>query len=1204
MTGDYIRQLQLTKQLEQRAREAAANRKAAEEKIAEAEKALAKAKDFGAETAETEKLLVEATAAFSKKDYKGALGQATKSLESAESAKRTKVGSIIASAEELIGLIQTNNGDSAMVLASVQKTRALLAGGQLSEAFALANSALDKADQYVNRRMADSFGEAQSLMLLAEGVGLKVDDERSMLADARGLLDDSRHQESIERLRSCLDALSGSLTRWVESEMQTISSMHGLAEEAGLDVSREKGLLAGVKDSLSQGRYEEALARLKTAGSESKAGIAKAFVLAFESLSERATLLKEHGADISDFIECARRGKEAVGLGDLAAALEAWRSLCHDIRKEEENRFLSVVAGLRPKMLIAQRLNVDMGKVIEVLDQSRNVFSQGDLRKATEIVSQADGILENQLKGYRDVVMELGKTKALAMEGGAYVSDMETIKELMQTSRQLLMSRDFLGSAAQLRSAQKELHNQIQSRIAKAVMETELRSAAAMKMGADVSEEGALLDEIVKTVREGNYVAVTDIINRCSSSIEGKMRSMAEGAVSAASNLVAEYEEYMDVASFKPPLQEAVDELRSGEYDKAHADALSVSDRLKRDGAGALESRLDEAFGLLNLAKELGSESITLREKLEKAREAHSQGRDIESFRTVNEVMHFARSIVRDELARSLGHVSRSIAMARKSGVEVGRPERLTEEASRAIAGNDLEKADGLVREAGRTLEKTVALHNGIYDRIVEISELLEEAASHGTDTSTAQNLLAKTKRIFENGRYEEAATAAASCHEETEKIRDLIAITKRIKIDTSSAEGALARAESQINAGDHVGALASAKEAEKEASALLASGVSNEIANAKSLLDRAKSSGVDVRNTEAIIKKAESLLAEKRYNDALRAAELARSELDQSLVMERKATEQMEKAEALIGEVQAFGVDVFQANEILKQAGTYRRIGRHGIAVELAKKAGEQAAQAARAKVQQELGKVEMNYKSLQLEGPDLETALRIRDEIMQLLEQRRFRETSALARTMAAEVERVQAQKKQSGKALQDLRKKMEEARRRGLRSDTLDTLFARADEKMRGGSFSEAFALAIRCGEELRSTSEMFDKRGSELEAMKKDLELMEKEGFRSKDAAALIKNAEEALSSLDFEKTVLNIQRARVAIDAVTESATKERLRELQKLTKMALQLRIDEKAMPPYLRKLISKRQEALRASDMPRIRELGIRQAFEEGDGA
>ena len=42
-----------------------------------------------------------------------------------------------------------------------------------------------------------------------------------------------------------------------------------------------------------------------------------------------------------------------------------------------------------------------------------------------------------------------------------------------------------------------------------------MKSATAMKMGADVAEESALLDDVIKTVKEGNYVAVSDIIQRC-----------------------------------------------------------------------------------------------------------------------------------------------------------------------------------------------------------------------------------------------------------------------------------------------------------------------------------------------------------------------------------------------------------------------------------------------------------------------------------------------------------------------------------------------------------------------------------------------------------------------------------------------------------------------------------------------------------------
>jgi hypothetical protein len=775
---------------------------------------------------------------------------------------------------------------------------------------------------------------------------------------------------------------------------------------------------------------------------------------------------------------------------------------------------------------------------------------------------------------------------------------------MMASSKGLLTAKDFMSSALQLKAAQKELRSQIEANLATQIMRIELSSAAAMKMGADITEENALLDDIIKTVKEGDYAVVSKIIEKCSRTIEEKARAKAMEAVNTVKKFIDDYGEWMDIDRARSVLIGAISSLETSEFEKAHELALKAMDDLKKEETLALTSCIEEAQKLLDLAKSLGCESVTLKEKLIKSEQLRSRANDLEAFKLSMEVTHFAESIIKDELVRKLTQLTRSVTSSRKNGIAVVKEERLAEDALIEIERNEFERARDVIENIRNSLDTTVFLHTEIYDRIVETSDLLEEAAIHGRETSSALALLTKTKKLFESGKYEEARGVSMACHEETEKIvapfiaarripqvRDMLAISRRMRIDISPIERLLVSAEERIADRDYMGGLQDAKEADRLAREVLVKGISTEITKSRTLLSKAKSSGVDARSTEAIIGKSENLLTEKRYNDALRAIELAKNELDQSIVMERKASEQLNKAQSVITEVKSFGVGTAPALEILRQAKTYYRLGRHGITVELAKKAMEQAAEVARSAVQDQIGGVEVNLKSMQLEGPDLDTALRIRDEVMQLLDQRRFNETGSLIKRMRDEVERVQSQKKHSSRALQELRKEIDDAHKRGLHADKVDVMFARADESMRAGAFSEAFAMTMRCGEELRSLTEMYDKRRNDLDVLKREISELEDEGYAAKEAKELVKKAEEALSDLAFEKAILNVQRAKAATDSVVESMAKDKLKDLQTLHKIALKLKIDDKAMPSNLLKLVATRREEIRLTDLAKIKD-------------
>ena len=186
MTGDYIKQLQLKKQIEQKAKEAAKSREAAEEKLAEAEESLKLAKGMDAPSAEAEKHLTEASSFFKDKDYRSSLGMSTKSIETSRKAQTDRVGSMLDTADELRTLVERRGTKAEEIITISQEARSAVAKGSLEEAFGMAKDLWDKVEKLVNRYMATAFGEAQTIMILAEGLGIKVDAERQALAEASG----------------------------------------------------------------------------------------------------------------------------------------------------------------------------------------------------------------------------------------------------------------------------------------------------------------------------------------------------------------------------------------------------------------------------------------------------------------------------------------------------------------------------------------------------------------------------------------------------------------------------------------------------------------------------------------------------------------------------------------------------------------------------------------------------------------------------------------------------------------------------------------------------------------------------------------------------------------------------------------------------------------------------------------------------------
>ncbi len=152
----------------------------------------------------------------------------------------------------------------------------------------------------------------------------------------------------------------------------------------------------------------------------------------------------------------------------------------------------------------------------------------------------------------------------------------------------------------------------------------------------------------------------------------------------------------------------------------------------------------------------------------------------------------------------------------------------------------------------------------------------------------------------------------------------------------------------------------------------------------------------------------------------------MARGELDQLMLMEQKATEQIDRTMATLKAIQDLGVNVSPAVEMMNQARIIQKQGNHPLAMELSKRAVDQAAHLMDMMASRKLEEVDLRLRREEMEGPDLVIVDRIRRDVNERINQRRFRDVLPLVRTYEEELVKVKdirdsAQRTHSRGALQ---------------------------------------------------------------------------------------------------------------------------------------------------------------------------------------
>ena len=121
MAGNYLKSLQLAKQLEERAKEASKNRELAEKENDVLQLFLKRCRENDADLSEVEKPQQEFTAAMASKDYQSALGYTRKAMEAAKTAFIKKIGEVGDSVDALVTMMQ-GSGDTKGALDLIEKS--------------------------------------------------------------------------------------------------------------------------------------------------------------------------------------------------------------------------------------------------------------------------------------------------------------------------------------------------------------------------------------------------------------------------------------------------------------------------------------------------------------------------------------------------------------------------------------------------------------------------------------------------------------------------------------------------------------------------------------------------------------------------------------------------------------------------------------------------------------------------------------------------------------------------------------------------------------------------------------------------------------------------------------------------------------------------------------------------------------------------
>ncbi len=1207
MSGNYLKSLQLAKQLEQRAKEATQNKRLAEEEREGLQEFIDLCKESDVDLGDVDKLLSEFSASVNAKDYQSAIGHVRKAMELARNAYIQKVAEVGDSVDSLLRLIKGPEAESKGALEMLEKSKGLVLKDDLQGAMKQARNAYDAAERTFHEHFSARFSQAQEIINQAKDMGEDVSLFEDLLSRSKSALEKQDYEGGISQLNEALEGAGENLKGQIEEAISKASDLSRAGQDIGADTERVTGHIERARAALEDLRYRDALSYAKRGESDAEKAISNRLTDQIRDIKDGIKSMKTVDEDSKETRELLDKTQEAIRGKNYPEAIDIYKEAHKKIRDIHFQAVLGVIAKAKDKFVLAKKVGVDMTKAIELLNKSRASLRKDEFENAIKLAEDSEDAVETALQLFyraRDELVELTKTMKLMKELGI---DTQDIKLRLDEAKKSFEKKDYENSSKALSEGISAGRTKIHEIV---VSKTDMADGAiklGKSIGAEVADAEAAFQKAAESMTGedlANSIKLAEesldaANNAISFTLNARLRSLEEfidgfekkdDSMIAAKEQIAAARKHIDAGEFEETNQIISSVTSSLEnVGKEECERLATTVREKLDAARsigvdvqAVEDALKDVDGLIE-AKSYDDAMVKVRSAAEKADEASFRFLQAE-FSSIKDTMEEAKALDMDV-----------------SDIK----DRLTEARSKAEDQRYRESYD-LAMAIKTAIGERVVRHDTIKEKINRATGLIQEAAKSKADVSGLDEELKKAIAVFEEGRLDDAEASLDALIDDTEKRLAMYLAAKLILtsketldlsvshgIDVEEPQGLLSKAKDEMKDKNYDLALELSRKSSEMAEAALANGVNELIKDVRRIVAEAKNVSMDTTTPDRLVEKAVELAKEGDYAEALKCIDSAKEDVDHIRNLNAQATAEIKSARASLKEAEMLNMDIVQPREMLEQAVEALTRHQYAIAIELGKKSSETSVEITKATVRKTLDEFKGRIDKASEEGVYVGTAERCVAEGIEAFNTNRYHDALKLAMKCEAEMERAELQKDISSKAVENARRKISDAKLDGIAAESAIELVEKAEQLLKKGRYTDALAAAIESGDALHEIREHFDSARIEFAAIREQIERLKKVDIDTSKCDEMLNVAQSHLTALEFDKFTGSLVECSKMVSDLFERSINDLMEESKTKITMAKSLGINTKACEDLL--------EVARTSLSERLWDFAYKQARECG---
>ncbi len=1174
MSSSYLKAMQLTKQLEEKAKEEKKNRQLAEVEMQDAESIIKTAKSCDINVAKAEELLVKASSNIEGKEYRDALSLATQSKDVAMKCFEDGIRSIMDSVDRIVELTKNAGSKNSDGINLLQDAKKALSEKDFERAMALSKQSWSALEKVAQELLSETYSQAQSMVVLARNVGEDVSASEDLLERSKISMENQDYFSALNQLKEAMDSVGSGLSSQVDGLLDEAKGYLIIAKELDINVARVVELISRTEKEISNSHLEAALSSARLSKSEAEKTLNRGLsdtLVSLESLIDGAEKIE---ADVDKSNELMSTAHNFLKEGNYNSAIDAIKELKSEIHNTQFQKVLSTISQSRSKFVAANKIGADLGQAMDFLNKAKNALRDGDFLQALDMAKKGDDVVDTIVSDFENIentIAQIDEQITIARQYGAQVDNVE---KSLTAAKDSLESRDFESVQAFVKQAKDEISSALYSYATECIEVAELVISAGDKLGANLKDPEALLKQSIDAAKSDNFQKSIDLSNEGIKKAEEIIKIHVSNTI--ASVELAMYDaENVDISIITQLLSTAKAEFEKNAFDSAfeYADkALNMLETSQSAKARDVVSSLNKA---INVSKEMGCDVSNLEDSSLKC-ENHLKNRDFSSASVEAEkALSDARNMQYVSAERMFGEGKLAAIEAKKLGIDISDMKESLKRAKTAFSRADFLATYKESLNAKTAADRQIMYHKKAYDAINQAAAILAEAKKNKIEVKDPMGILLSAKGMFERFEYENAFKEADKARSETERITDIymaasklhfmmegISILDSLGIDSSEFKSQSNKLSDYIKSEQQKQATILANEVETTLLDALTKGVSALLSATESLIMDAKELNLVVSEQEEFLDKARKDLESKNFSSSVNLANQIKAQIDDLRKLSQRATMEIKAAQDILNEGENLHANMSEPKKILESALTEMNRSMYKDSIEMAMRSANTSRKQIEKYVSDTIKAFKVSIEKAKLEGVNVLASEKLMAKAQDAFNARDYKTALSEAMKSEGELEKVGLQQEMAEKAIITAETKMSEAQKTGIFSKKAKNLVTQARDEMKKGNYVRALEQAIQSGDELHMVAEDYSETIEAINALSSQIDIAKKISANVSIAEKLLADATNAKNDYDYKTASEIAKEGALEARRLCHSQLSSMLTNAYKLTDMAGQYGID------------------------------------------